>query len=221
LAEASLQEGVAIAGGNPVRNEQRIREELRKQFLMAFTDSDWSIGSGIVHHPAAPPPGDLPELDRSLLPAWNHGVPFFENSFEWDKVAFQFYPYYWAPKDGWIDAGGISDPDPLFQHFLRAGQVRVVVPVKPGAERAVLFYQLTGVIWPDMLGPVPALPTSGSPLYDYIGDLLSDLESGVAPPETPDSEPIETDDPQTWLLKVPTELVWLQDDGRLPDLETA
>lgn len=220
LAESRIQEGVQIAGRNPARNQQIIREELRKQFLMAFSDTDFSLGDGIIENPSATPPGNHPEIDRNFLLSWSFLVPFFEELFDWDNMTFKFYPYYWAPKLDWIDANGASDPDPLFEQFLKAGQVRVVVPVRPEAETAALFFQLTRVIWPPILGPVPALPTSGNWLYDYVGDLLARLADAPPPPDVGETIEIETDDPESWLIKAPTELIWLQGTGDLPDLET-
>ena len=46
-----------------------------------------------------------------------------------------FYPYFWGRKPLWVTKLLLDDTDPLFAEFLRAGEARAVVPVRPGFSR--------------------------------------------------------------------------------------
>lgn len=75
-------------------------------------------------------------------------VKFFEQAFDWEIMAYLFYPYYWANEQDWIDLFQSQDAsDPIFQGFLQSGMARIVVPVRPGFEDAVSYYTETGDIW--------------------------------------------------------------------------
>jgi len=51
----------------------------------------------------------------------------------------------WKP--GWKNKFLLDDVDPQFGAFLRAGAARVVFPVRPCFEAALLHYLETGEIW--------------------------------------------------------------------------
>src|SRR5262249_51826899 len=144
-------------------------------------------------------------------------IKFFENAFDWQNMTYEFYPYYWGRRNTWIASYHIEDPDPLFESFQNAGAARVIVPVNPIYNRSVIYYQLGGPIGATN---IPDLSTSTNPDVILANSYLTDLEStaGVEPPSG--ETEIRTDDPETWLVKVPTDLVWLQnDDWPLPDFE--
>jgi hypothetical protein len=80
----------------------------------------------------------------------NHAatVKFFEQAFDWDIMAYVFYPYFYANENNWKDLFQSQDAaDPLFQAFLQSGMARTIVPVRPGFEDAVNWYMATGEIW--------------------------------------------------------------------------
>ncbi len=85
-------------------------------------------------------------------------------------MTYLFYPYFWGKRKAtwegvtWIDKiTGIQDVDPLFEKFLKAGAVRVTVPVRPGFEEAIQNYVSTGQIWNG-----DEKPTLDDPLYVSI-----------------------------------------------------
>ena len=116
---------------------------------------------------------------------------FMEHAFEWRHMTYDFYPYYWAGKCRWKQLYRYENADPLFLNFLQAGMARVLVPVRPGSEKAVLFYLQTGQIWNGGL-----IPTLQMDLYnDYVRDL---------------DTPVKNDSAQTWEIRIPTSLTVLQ-----------
>ncbi|MBV7269110.1 hypothetical protein [Winogradskyella luteola] len=75
-------------------------------------------------------------------------VKFFEQAFDWDIMAYVFYPYFYADEKDWKKLFQLQDAaDPLFQAFLQSGMARTVVPVRPGFEDTVNWYMTTGEIW--------------------------------------------------------------------------
>jgi hypothetical protein len=117
---------------------------------------------------------------------------FMEHSFEWRNITYDFYPYFWAGKCRWKQLYRFENADPVFLSFLQAGMARVLVPVRPGHEQAVLYFLQTGQIWNG--GMAPSMDIE---LYrDYVRDI---------------SSPVKNDkNPQTWELRVPTTLTALQ-----------
>jgi hypothetical protein len=111
----------------------------------------------------------------------------------------------------------LEDPDPLFEAFLTAGAARVLVPVHPAFAHAVLYFQLTGLIWPG--GSVPALYPDSDPEVRTYNAYLRELGDPDANDDADKEVPIDKADPDTWLVKVPTTLVWLQPDSKLPNFE--
>ncbi len=152
----------------------------------------------IVHDPAE---GAL--LNRWRSPLANGSVAeFFELAFEWENTTYQFYPYYWAGRRRWEDLAQASGADPVFEQFLRAGNANVVVPVRPGYERTVIFFLKTGLIWG---GGYLSLFTSQDML-----DVYADVEMGRQ-----FDPPLDIGEP--WEIRLPTNMVMLQEDGTLPE----
>lgn len=131
----------------------------------------------------------------------NYGsfVKFIEQSFEWNLMSYNFYPYYWGYDGDWSSLYQHETNDPLFRSFMQAGMARVVVTVKPGFEEAVMHYMTTGQIWNG--GQTPIL---GDPLFLSIVDELKEQEYTVE---------------ETWKTVVPTHLIALQKSGVSVDEE--
>jgi hypothetical protein len=213
---AALQvQGVQIGGQNPAINQQIIRDELRRECLNMWTADTWWIPDGIFTGPA---PLKYPEINPWA--AWEIGrrAGLLEQAFDWDNLTFEFYPFFWGRKGHWLDVLALEDPDPLFEQFLRAGAARVLVPVKRKFEQAVLFYQLTGSIW--SVGPVPPLTPATDPEVALYNGYLEELASAAVDEDIEKDVVIDKADPETWLIKVPTTLVWLQSDSELPVFES-
>jgi len=126
----------------------------------------------------------------------NHAahVKFFEQAFDWEIMAYLFYPYYWADKGDWKDLIQQTDAaDPIFQAFLQSGMSRAVVPVRPGFEDAVVYYLETGDIW------------NG-------GDLVLDNEDDLYISIADEMQVIEGAVEDEWETRVPTSLTMIQKD---------
>lgn len=120
-------------------------------------------------------------------------VKFFEQAFDWSLISYLFYPYYWADKCDWADLMQSENTDTIFQAFLQAGMARVVVPVRPQFNQAVMYYLETGDIW---LGG-DLVPGTENDLYLSIADELAQTEEELVEEE--------------WETRVPTSLAIVQD----------
>jgi len=141
------------------------------------------------------------------LDSYASHVKFFEQAFDWEIMSYLFYAYFWAKKCKWIELfQSKNSKDQLFQNFLQSGMARMIVPVRLGFEKAVIYYMETGEIW------------NGSGLVlDSDDDLyLSLVEEMQTTEGTVDDE---------WKMTVPTTLTMLQkssaalDEGGLPCCE--
>src|SRR5207244_4199643 len=90
----------------------------------------------------------------------------------------RFYPYSWGRKENWIETFPLTDIDPQFIDFLRAGAARVVVPVHTSYNEAILHFMATNEIWN---GGTP--PVLNDPLYvSIIDELKSDAGADLQKP---------------------------------------
>ncbi|MER7459963.1 hypothetical protein [Micromonospora sp. NPDC126480] len=231
LAAAQIQQGVEIGGNPPQINRAIEREELKKGVVTLWTGYRYDGPAMITHHPDKEIPENYPDVLINPTVELSPEIKFIEQAFDWKNMSYEFYPYYWARKKQWLDIHSRTDTDPLFQEFLKAGAARVLVPVHPAFTQAVLFYQLTGKLWTGGDVPMFTPPDPGGTLMapgvadqteeelalyqDYVAEmqdagLIEELDRDVD---------ISPDDPQAWMIKVPTTLVWLQSDPELPDLE--
>lgn len=192
---AEVARGVVIEGRNPGINLQIIRNELKKQSITLLTGEDYTTFNSVS---GVPPIMDLREAaEESTF------IQFFEQAFEWEQLTYLFYPYFWARTTTWNKRLGFNDPDPQFNQFLQSGAARVVVPVHPAYNEAIVHFVETGELWN---GGSP--PHIDDPLFVSIVEELKaqtdDLDGAV-----PEGEP--------WRVVVPTTLVYLQADATLPD----
>ena len=115
---------------------------------------------------------------------------FLEKAFEWNIMSYEFLPFYWGNKENWTSMYRNDEVDPLFHSFLQAGIARVVVSVKEGFEKAVLYFMATGKPWDG--GTVPVI---GDPLFLSIVEDLKITNGEVE---------------ETWETTVPTTLTGIQ-----------
>jgi hypothetical protein len=200
LAAAAIQKGVQILGRNPLENRRLERDELKKLVLMILTDSTSIARDSYLG-------GAEPVMDLDVICENGSWIRFFENAFEWNNMLYVLYPYFWGRKPRWITALHLTDPDPDFAAFLKAGAARVQVPVRPGFERAVAHFCQFGEIWE---GNDPPLRDDDLyvPIVDEIAANLGKLDDGVPYPE--DSEP--------WEVRIPTSLVLVQNLNEIPGI---
>lgn len=224
VASAQIQAGVQIEGRNPALNRSIERDELTKGALRLLTNDFARTRVGGVWRfdelfDAMQPNGQFgyPEFDVDESIVEGRMLQFFEQAFEWQNLTYRFYPYFWGRKDAWDEIFPLTDVDAQFTEFLRAGAARVVVPVHPAYNEAILYYLATNEIWN---GGSP--PTLEDPLFISIVDELK-ADSGAEldeelPECAPDSDyPCRVDE---WEVKLPTTLVYLQQDASLPDFTT-
>jgi hypothetical protein len=129
--------------------------------------------------------------NTAALDQYSALAKFLEQSFEWNLMSYNLYPYYWAAKQDWSVLYQTENADPLFRSFLQSGMARVVVTVRPGFENAVQHYMATGQIWNG--GQVPVID---HPLYLSIVDEI----------KTPNGQP----EGKAWITRVPTVLTMIQ-----------
>lgn len=204
LSEAKFgQQRVSIR--NDIEYRSIEKGELKRAALELLTDQhfDGFDAINLVNK--------VPVIDNAVALLEGPIVRFFEHSFEWENIAYTFYPYFWARKDTWPDKLAASSADPVFARFLSAGYCRVVVPVRRGYENHISLYLATGILWPDGEAPV-----MGSPEYLSIIDEMKANDAAIS--ETPDQEGVSEGSP--WQIKLPTNLVCLDiDELKLPSWE--
>ncbi|MBN9375109.1 MAG: hypothetical protein J0I40_06910, partial [Cellulomonas sp.] len=198
LAEAAAATGVVISGRNPMWNQRITTTELRKQCLTLLTAQQFDAFGALEVSSQGYPQPNLARADAQMP-----YVRFFEQAFEWEHLVYFFYPYFWGWKPAWQHRMLLDDVDPDFADFLRAGAGRVVFPVRPGFEAAVVHYLETGEIWNG--GPPPDISSSM-----YVPIVKEIQEAQGAP-----GDEVAQGDP--WLVRLPTTLVKLRPDDALPE----
>lgn len=193
LAAAKIAQGIKIVGKNPLENQRTIREELKKWVIMLLRGNPYLDLNSFTS-------STEPVLSISKSCSNGNYIRFFENAFEWNNMSFVLYPYFWGRHARWAAALQFVDPDPDFASFLKAGAARVQVPVRPGFEKAVAYFDDTGVIWNGAEPPVIG-DSMFVPIIQEITESLGKIEGGVPYPEGS----------QPWEVTVPTSLVVVQD----------
>jgi hypothetical protein len=195
-------------GRNPLVNRRVERDELKKWVIMMLAKKpDLNLDSFKAPAPGAPAE---PVLDLDKANANGKFIRFLENAFEWQNMLYVSYPHLWGRRARWISALNITDPDPDFAAFLRAGAARVQVPVRPGFENAVAYFVYTGNIWDG--NDVPRVNDDlYVPIIDEITTNLGKLDNGVPYPTGS----------KAWEVVIPTDLVLVQDVSDVPPLRDA
>jgi hypothetical protein len=102
----------------------------------------------------------LKRIDASLNPtlirineeAWINAVmfgeqvKFIQQAIEWENILYFLYPYFWGSEIVGRDKMLFEHADPEHERFLRAGYVRIVVPVRPGFEKDFSVLIETGAL---------------------------------------------------------------------------
>ena len=198
LAAYAIQNGPLIIGKNPEYNQRLIHNELKKACITMLTKQHYDRFNSIEIDPDT----HLPRIKLSEARKDEKFIRFFEHAFEWENLSYTLYPYFWGRKTKWQERLIFEDVDPMYMEFIQAGAARVVIPVRNGFGGAIEHYMLTGELWEG-----GQLPQIGSDLYvPIIEEMMEQL--GAPGSEIPEGDP--------WLVKVPTSLVRLREDGSLP-----
>jgi len=191
-----------VSGTNPAANRNTERKELKKHCIEFISGQRFESFDAMRNNVA---PFGYPEFSFTEATAEGKYIQFFEQAFEWDQMTYLFYPYYWARKKEWVNILQRDENDPLFMEFLQAGAARVLIPVRNEYVKAVLHYLNTGgEIWNGEDVPAP-----NDPLYVSIIDEIMEADGFFEGGEV-EGEP--------WLSKVPTSLVYLENQNTPTDL---
>jgi hypothetical protein len=197
IAALEVQAGVAIQGKNPALNLELMNDELKRHCTTILTEQHFDLFDAIQTGSYS-----IPEIDLYENEAEGPYVRFFEQAFEWEQMTWVTYPYFWGRKSEWDERIAYEDADPVFNQFLKAGYCRVVVPVRLGFEGAIDHFMTYGEVWNG--GPLPAI---SNPLYLPIADEIAERLDRPGD-EIPQGDP--------WLVRIPTTLVSLRPDDKLP-----
>lgn len=134
-----------LGGRDALTLRKMEREELMKGVLR------WLFGPGFQFAPkgASQPYFDSngavvsENLQSAVL---DHGelVSFLHQAIEWENLNSFLYPYFWSPRERWDQRLRLEHNDAIHEAFLRAGAARVVLPIRPGWEKAFLSVLATG-----------------------------------------------------------------------------
>ena len=199
VAARRLQEGKDF-GNSPTQNKQTTIAELKKHTLSMLTGANFAgrnaIRTGVDRGDDGPPEWDVGAADRVGIE-----VQFLEQAFEWENLTYILYPYYWADNSRWPELATLQGADPEFARFLQAGSARLIVPARPGFEAEVQLYAAFGVLWGGGSPPAP-----GEEGYLSIAEEIKAQQQ-------PAADGIRG---QSWEVKLPTTLVWLDTQSTLP-----
>jgi hypothetical protein len=140
VAEARAGAGVVIRGTNPLFNKTIIQTELKKNAIRMMAHCNPLFSSAMINEEGG--------FDCCQVMEESPYIKFVEQVFEWRNMVYEFYPYHWAKKAHWTSLYNLSDTDPLFQNFLKAGYARILVPVSPGFNNAAMNFVSLGT--PDL-----------------------------------------------------------------------
>lgn len=181
---------------NQLGTRQTIQRELKRGGLRAFVD--------VVRERT----GETGRIAR-FLPALQD---WLERALEWNEMSSSFLVSLddQVPTMRRIVRGG----DAQMTAFLEASSARVLLPVRPGFERAIVLFLASGVIWngEETLTPamdVPLAPDATSTSIDLLEDIKRSPERCRCEREQPSVGP-------SWLVLAPTTLTVLQEGGDLP-----
>jgi hypothetical protein len=197
LAELEAEAPEEIISGPAQRNRALMIDEVKRASISILTQQHFDMFDSIDNGAYG-----LPQIVFSEATSEGSYARFFEQAFEWDNLSWVAYPYFWGRKSGWLDKVVIEDNDADFEAFLKAGFVRVQIPIRPGFVDAVDHFRLFGDPW--LGGSLPAISDDTYlPIAEEIAEKL-----GRPGNEVPVGEP--------WEVRVPTTLVKLRDDDLLP-----
>ncbi len=196
LSELEAQAPAEIVSGPHVRNQAIMVDEVKRACVSVLTEQDFDKFNATYLH------NGLPQIDFGENELEGSYVRFFEQAFEWENLSWVTYSYFWGRKSTWLDKVVIEDDDPDFQAFLKAGYIRVQIPVRPGFEAALAHFKDHGEVWNGK-----SLPTISDDLYLPIADEIAERL------DRPGDE-VPVGDP--WEVRVPTTLVKLRSDDTLP-----
>ncbi|HEY6219787.1 MAG TPA: hypothetical protein VIV65_06995, partial [Gemmatimonadaceae bacterium] len=175
LEAAALSAGYASDfGRNPANNRSVESTELKRACITMMSGQHFETFDAMSRQAG---PHGYPEINLTEAEAEARFVRLFEQGLDWMNITYIFYPYFWTRKDQWPLLSQLSDDDPLFAQFLRAGSARVQVPVRIGFEDALLNYFAGVEIWDSDGNLINFDETGGSPQLPILQELKSRLSN--------------------------------------------
>ncbi|MBW6424185.1 hypothetical protein KX729_22230 [Rhizobium sp. XQZ8] len=203
LAALQARRGAPVTARTEAEYRSIEKAELKRSSLQLLTGQDFSLFDAVKR-----PANAAPLMDPTEAVIEGQYANFFESAFEWDEIVYEFLPYFWGNKDTWLEKLGFSDMDPIFAKFLRAGFAKVLVPVRRGRERVLLYYLETGTLWQGDGAPVVT--------DKFYLSLLSEVEAR----DSDEGQTTGIAEGSPWKQTVPTNLVCLETrDLKLPSWE--
>lgn len=136
---------------------------------------------------------NIPEIiQNQALENYASFIKFFETAFQWEIFSYIFYPYYYNEKCRWYELLQTKNADPIFEAFLQSGMAKILVPIRPQFEKAVLWYLDTGEIYTEC----DLVPETADNRYE---SLLKDLG---------DQDDVNVEG--TWKTRIPSTLTIIQ-----------
>ena len=197
LAELEAEAPDVIESGPSARNRALMTDEIKRACISVLTEQHFEMFDAIDKDSAG-----LPQINFTETGSEGPYVRFFEQAFEWENLSWVPYSYFWGRKSTWLDKIVIEDDDAEYEAFLKAGYVRVQIPVRPGFVDAVDHFRVFGDPW--FGGSLPSISDETYlPIAEEIAERL-----GRPGNEVPVGE--------AWEVRVPTTLVHLRPDDTLP-----
>ena len=194
MRQAEINTGVQITGNNPDKNRIIEETELKKSCIRILSKDSFENFDAMKDSVSF----GYPDFDLEDAEEEGKYVQFMEQGFEWDQMTYINYPYFWGRKTNWLETQSLSDTDPKFEAFLKAGYTKVNIPVRPGYEDAIMYFiNSGGEIWNG--GEAPVI---NDPMYVSIAEELSE----------PEGEQVG----EEWETKVATNLVMINKESKLP-----
>lgn len=213
IKASQVSGGVQISGNNPAMNLQTIRSELKNSFLRLWMLTDYEIEDG--WHDGDLVQGRWPRMIPENVLYNEPAIQFGEEAFDWENMTFQFVSHYAGRKSQWLELSNYTDPDPLFENFLKAGAAIVRIPVVPRYTHAVLFYQLTENIPSRFMKDLPALSEYAGPQAARYNQFIEEVDPEKGDEDIFQEFELVPEDNETFEIKVPTRLIWLQPNSDL------
>ena len=177
---------------NPLFNRSVEKKEIKRIAIELLADQMGHTTAKDNYGPKNDVTGISKVTKNSAFDTHASTVKFFEQAFDWDIMAYLFYPYFYGEEQNWKSLFQENDAaDPIFQAFLQSGMARAVVPVRPGFEEAVNWFMETGELWEGQ-GLVVA---EDNDLYISISEEMQTIEGEVE---------------KEWETRVPTALTIVQ-----------
>jgi hypothetical protein len=203
---------VQTAGKTPDQKQAMVKAELEKECISILSNQHFDTLNAIEF--SSFKNDAVPQLFLPNVAPVGRYIRFFQQAFEWDQMMYRYYPYFWGRKKYWNDRLQLNDEDSQFAAFLNAGAARVTLPVRKGYEGAVATF-LNGS---DKL-PAGTIPSEAELLAVTTGlyvPLFAEILGDDAGPDTarPYGNP-----PVKWEIRLPTTLVKIRTDDKLPKWE--